>query len=417
MTTTSDFIPVALPDLGDAELAAVTAVLRSGWITTGPRVKEFEARFGAAAGARECVAVNSCTAALHLALEAAGIGPGDEVIVPTLTFAATAEVVRHLGATPVLVDVRASDHNVDPAAVERALSPRTRALVPVHFAGVPADMDELGALARARGLALVADAAHAFPCEYRGRNVGALADATCFSFYATKTLTTGEGGAVVTGRRDWADRMRVMSLHGISRDAWKRYTAEGSWYYEILDAGFKYNLTDIAAALGLVQLERARQMLARRAEIAARYDAAFGGSAALERLTRAPDRTSAHHLYVVKVVDGELPIGRDGFVEALRARGVGASVHFIPLHAHPYYRDAFGYRPEDLPVAWDVYRRSVSLPLYSAMSDEQVARVIDAVTAIVRQAARPARAAPLAARPPAGARAPAPARSGRAATS
>ena len=382
------FIPVALPDLTDAEIDAVTAVLRSGWITTGPKAKEFETRFGKAVSAAGCVAVNSCTAALHLALEAVGVRAGDEVIVPTLTFAATAEVVRYLGATPVLVDVRPSDHNVDPAAVERAFTARTRAIVPVHFGGVPADMDELRELARPRGLALVADAAHAFPCVYRGRNVGTLADVTCFSFYATKTLTTGEGGAAVTDRADWADRMRIMALHGISRDAWKRYTAEGNWYYEILAPGFKYNLTDIAAAIGLVQLSRAEQMRARRAEIAARYDQAFSRLAGLERLTCPPDRSSAHHLYVVKLVPAALRIDRNAFVDQLRLRDIGASVHFIPLHVHPYYRDAFGYRPESLPVAYDLYQRSLSLPLYSAMSDAQVERVVETVSALVHEHAR-----------------------------
>jgi perosamine synthetase len=379
------FIPLALPDLTEAEIEAVTAVLRSGWITTGPKAKELEARFAEAAGAGECVAVNSCTAALHLALEAVGVRAGDEVIVPTLTFAATAEVVRYLGATPVLVDVRPSDHNVDPAAVERAIGPRTRAIVPVHFAGVPADMDEILALARPRGIAVVADAAHAFPCEYRGRNVGALADVTCFSFYATKTMTTGEGGAAVTQDAGWADRMRIMALHGISRDAWKRYTAEGHWYYEILAPGYKYNLTDVAAAMGIVQLARARQMLARRAAIARRYDEAFAGLPALERLGCPPDRTSAHHLYVVKLAPGALRIDRNAFIEALRQRDVGASVHFIPLHVHPYYRETFGYLPESLPVAHDLYRRSISLPLFSAMTDAQVERVIETASALVRE--------------------------------
>jgi dTDP-4-amino-4,6-dideoxygalactose transaminase len=388
--TTETFIPFALPDLGDAEINAVVEVLRSGWITTGPRVKEFEAGFGEATGAPHCVAVNSCTAALHLALEAVGVKAGDEVIVPTLTFAASAEVVRYLGATPVLVDVRATDHNIDPAAVERAIGPRTRAIIPVHFGGVAADMDELCALAGAGGIPVVADAAHAFPCQYRGRNVGTLADITCFSFYATKTMTTGEGGAAVTANEDWAARMRVMALHGISRDAWKRYTAEGNWYYEILAPGFKYNLTDIAAALGVVQLARAEQMRLRRAAIAARYDAAFGGLGAFELLSCPPDRTNAHHLYVVKLVPGALRVGRDAFMDELKRRGVGASVHFIPLHVHPYYRDTFGYRPEDLPVALDLFQRSVSLPFFSAMSDAQIDRVIDTVVTLVLENLRPA---------------------------
>ena len=386
--TARGFIPFALPDLGEAEIEAVVEVLRSGWVTTGPRVKDFEARFARATESRHCLAVSSCTAALHLALEAVGVRAGDEVIVPTLTFAATAEVVRYLGAIPVLVDVRAADHNVDPLAVERALGPRTRAIVPVHFGGVPADMDDLAALARPRRIPLVADSAHAFPCHYRGRNVGALADVTCFSFYATKTMTTAEGGAAVTENGDWADRMRVMALHGISRDAWKRYSAEGSWRYEILAPGFKYNLTDVAAAMGIVQLARVEQMRARRAALAARYDEAFARAPALELLRPPADRTSAHHLYVVKVAPGALRVGRDALVDELKRLGIGASVHFIPLHVHPYYRDAFGYRPADLPVANDVWERSISLPLFSAMTDEQHARVLDAVLSLVGAHAR-----------------------------
>lgn len=386
--TTPDFIPFARPDVTDAEIAAVVEVLRSGWLTTGSRAKEFEARFADAVGARHCVMVNSCTAALHLALEALRIQPGDEVIVPTMTFAATAEVVRYLQAVPVLVDVRASDHNVDPAAVERALTARTRAVVPVHFAGVPADMDEIGAIAHARDIPVVADSAHAFPCEYRGRQVGTLADISCFSFYATKTITTGEGGAAVTENEAWAERMRVMSLHGISRDAWKRYSAEGTWYYEVLAPGFKYNLTDISAALGLVQLARAEQMRSRRAAIAARYGAAFGREDALELIGCPADRTHAHHLYVVKLTPSALRIDRSAFIEEMKRRGVGASVHFIPLHLHPYYRDAFGYRPENLPVAYDLYGRSISLPIYSSMTDEHVDRVIGVVLEVLRSSRR-----------------------------
>lgn len=381
--TPDGFLPFALPDLTETEIDSVVQVLRSGWVTTGPKAREFATRFGRAVGATHCVAVNSCTAALHLALEAVGIRPGDEVVLPTMTFAATAEVVRYVGATPVLVDVRPSDHNVDVASLERALTPRTRAVVPVHFGGVPADMDEISELARARGIRVVADSAHAFPCSYRGRNVGALADVSCFSFYATKTITTGEGGAAVTENAEWADRMRVMSLHGISRDAWKRYSAEGSWYYEILAPGFKYNLTDIAGALGLAQLARADHMRRRRAEIAGYYDRAFRGESALELLTCPPDRSSAFHLYVVRLRPDVLRIGRDDFIEELKRRDVGASVHFIPLHVHPYYRDAFGYRPESLPVAYDLYLRSISLPIYSAMTDAQVDRVVDTVLEIV----------------------------------
>jgi dTDP-4-amino-4,6-dideoxygalactose transaminase len=314
------FLPFALPEISEEEIASVVETLRSGWITTGPKTKELERRFADATGAPHAVMVNSCTAALHLALEAVGVKPGDEVIVPTLTFAASAEVVRYFNATPVLVDVRASDHNVSPEAIEAAMTPRTRAVIPVHFAGQACDMDEVNAVARSRGAAVVADAAHCFPGSYKRRNVGTLADVTCFSFYATKTITTGEGGAAVTANPDWADRMRIMALHGISRDAWKRYTAEGSWYYEIVAPGYKYNLTDIASALGLGQLARANAMQARRSAIADAYDAAFCGLDALELPGRAADRTHAHHLYVLKLRPSVLSIDRDRLVQELKAR-------------------------------------------------------------------------------------------------
>lgn len=383
--TAQPFLPFALPDISEDEIASVVETLRSGWITTGPKTKELERRFAEATGAPQAVMVNSCTAALHLALEAVGVRAGDEVIVPTLTFAASAEVVRYFGATPVLVDVRPSDHNVSPEAVEAAMTPRTRAVIPVHFAGQACDMDEIGALARARGAAVVADSAHCFPGSYKGRNVGTLADVTCFSFYATKTMTTGEGGAAVTANPDWADRMRIMALHGISRDAWKRYSAEGSWYYEIVAPGYKYNLTDIAAALGLGQLARAEAMLSRRRAIAGAYDAAFGQLEALELPGRAADRTHAHHLYVLKLRPGLLSIDRDRLIEELKARGIGTSVHFIPLHLHPYYREAFGYVPEQLPVGLDLYRRSLSLPIYSRMKDAEVERVAATVRDVVEK--------------------------------
>lgn len=383
-----DFLPFALPDITDREIDAVVAALRSGWITTGPRTREFEQRFSAAAGGGEVVMVNSCTAAMHLALEAIGIQPGDEVIVPTMTFAATAEVVRYLGATPVLVDVLAADHNIDPLAVERAVTSRTRAVIPVHFAGMPCDIDSVTDLGRARGLVVIDDAAHCFPCEYRGRPVGTWADVTAFSFYATKTMTTAEGGAAVTTRPDWAERMRVMSLHGISKDAWKRYSVEGSWYYEIIAPGFKYNMTDIAAALGLVQLERAEEMTDARRRIADQYDSAFAESDTFEVIPRHADRGHSHHLYVLKLRPGALRVGRGEVIERLKQRGVGASVHFIPLHLHPYYRDRFGYRPDSNPIALDLFERSFSLPIYSRMATADVQRVVEAVLDIAREGRR-----------------------------
>lgn len=371
----SHFLPFALPDITDAEIQAVSDVLRSGWVTTGPKTKEFEETFGKTIGAPHTIMLNSCTAALHLALESLGVGPGDEVLVPTITFASTANVVRHLGATPVLVDVRTHDHNIDPEAVERAMTPRTKVIIPVYFAGVPCDMDELSALAKKRDVKIVADSAHCFPGTYKGRNLGELADITCFSFYATKTITTGEGGAVATADEKLAQRMRIMSLHGISKDAWKRYTAEGSWYYEILAPGYKYNMTDTAAALGLVQLSRNNDMLQKRLAMAQRYRDAFVDWP-IECLAPENDRTNAQHLFVIRLKKNALKIDRQLFIQELKSRQIGTSVHFIPLHIHPYYRDTYGYRPNDLPVAWDVYQRMVSLPLYSKMTDTDVERVI-----------------------------------------
>lgn len=376
-------VAFARPDIGEAEIEAVVAVLRSGWLTTGPKTKEFEAAFASSLGVKHAVMLNSCTAALHLALEAIGLQRGDEVILPTLTFAATAEVVAYFGAKPVLVDV-GSDHNIDPARLVGAISPRTKAIIPVHFGGMPADMDEIEALARPRGIKVIDDAAHCFPGEYRGRSIGTLADISCFSFYATKTITTGEGGAAVTTDDQLAERMRMMSLHGISGHAWKRYMAGGKWYYEIEAPGFKYNMTDIAAALGLVQLGRAQEFLEKRQRIAERYDRAFRQFAAYELPPKRSDRSHAYHLYVLKLRRGESGLGRDELIEKLGAAGVGTSVHFIPLHTHPYYRRTFGYKPEDLPVALDLYQRSVSLPIYPSMTDVDIDTVIDAVGELAR---------------------------------
>jgi len=386
-TTSTSPIRFALPDIGEAEIAAVVEVLRSGWITTGPKTKEFEDAFGRAVGASHTVMVSSCTAALHLALEALGVRAGDEVILPTMTFASTAAVVVHLGATPVLVDVRASDHTIDPSAIEAAWTPRTRVVIPVHFGGLPCDMDEILSIARARDLRVVDDAAHCFPAKYRGRSVGTLADISCFSFYAIKTITTGEGGAAVTANEEWAARMRKMSLHGLSGAAWKRYLDGGRWYYEIEDPGYKYNMTDIQSALGLVQLQRAHELLDRRRHIAELYDAAFRKYEAFELPARLSDRDHAHHLYVLKLRPGVLRFGRDEFIAELARAGVGASVHFIPLHLHPYYRGRFGYEPDDFPTALQLYERSISLPIYSRMTGEEIDRVIEVVTGLAQSRA------------------------------
>jgi len=382
MSDARPFLPFALPEIGEEEIAEVVDTLRSGWVTTGPKAKRFEQDFAAFLGAPglEAVAVNSATAGLHLALEALGIGPGDEVITTTHTFTATAEVARYLGADVVLVDVDPATLNIDPARVEAAITPRTKALVPVHYAGLAADMPALLALAHRHGLKVVEDAAHALPASCGGALVGTLAsDATVFSFYANKTITTGEGGMVVVRDPSVAARIRVMRLHGISRDAFDRFTAKTpSWYYEIVAPGFKYNLTDIAAALGIHQLRRARDFQRRRAEIAARYDEAFAGLPLVRPARPAAGDLHAWHLYVLRLADAA-PLGRDAFIERLFALGIGVSVHYIPLHLHPYWRERYGLQAAQFPHSQHAYERMLSLPIYTRMGDADVERVVDAV--------------------------------------
>ena len=382
------FLPFNVPLIEQDDIRAVVEVLESRWITTGPKAARFEQDFARFVGARHGVAVNSCTAALHVALEAIGIREGDEVIVPTLTFAATAEAVLYFKARPVLVDCEPDTWNLDPVLVERAISARTRAIVPVHFAGQPCDMARLSVIARKHGLRIIEDAAHALPARYKGRMVGTLGDMTCFSFYATKNITTGEGGMVTTDNETWVDRMRIMRLHGISKDAWKRYSNEGTWKYEILAPGFKYNLTDMQAALGLTQLAKCQSMWARRCELAQRYTDAFLSLDAFEIPAVRSDVQHAWHLYVLRVCPGVLSIHRDRVIEELKQRGIGCSVHFIPLHTHPYYQKTWRYRRGDFPVAEDYFDRCISLPLYPAMSDNDQQRVIDAIldiTALYRR--------------------------------
>ena len=386
MTTASHqpFLPFALPEIGDDEIAEVVDTLRSGWLTTGPKARRFEADFAAFLGDERlhCIAVNSATAGLHLALEAIGIGPGDEVITTTHTFTATAEVVRYLGADVKLVDIDPATLNIDPRAVEAAITPRTKAILPVHYAGLAADMPAILAIAARHGLKVIEDAAHALPTTIGGQLIGTLAsDATVFSFYANKTITTGEGGMLVTRDAALAARAKVMRLHGMSRDAFDRFTATvPSWYYEIVAPGFKYNLTDIAAALGLHQLKKARAFQQRRAELAALYDAALAGLAMIAPPCAQPGDLHAWHLYVPRLAEGAR-IDRNAFIERLFAAGIGCSVHYIPLHLHPYWRDRYGLDAAMFPHSQQAYERMVSLPLYTRMTDADVQRVAQAVRA------------------------------------
>jgi dTDP-4-amino-4,6-dideoxygalactose transaminase len=384
---TLPFLPFALPEIGEEEIAEVVDALRSGWVTTGPKAKRFEADFSAFLGdaTLQSVAVNSATAGLHLALEALGIGPGDEVITTTHTFTATAEVARYLGADVKLVDIDPATLCIDVAAVAAAITPRTKCVIPVHYAGLAADMTALLALARRHGLKVVEDAAHALPTTHGGQLIGTLgSDVTVFSFYANKTITTGEGGMLVTRDPAIAERARVMRLHGINRDAFDRFTARvPSWYYEIVAPGFKYNLTDIAAALGIHQLKRAHAFQQRRTELAALYDQALAGLPLLRPPQPASGERHAWHLYVARL-DDAAPITRDAFIEALFAEGIGCSVHYIPLHQHPYWRERYGLRAEDFPHSQHAYERMVSLPLYTRMTAADVQRVAAAARRALR---------------------------------
>jgi len=379
------FLPFHRSDVGEEEVSEVVDVLRSGWLTTGPKVREFELEFAAKVGAEHAVAVNSCTAALHLALEAAGVCEGDEVLVPTMTFAATAEVVTYFKARPVLIDCTPDTLNLNIDRIEGAITNKTKAIIPVHFAGHPCDLREIQSVAHAHNLRVIEDAAHALPARYHGKMIGSISDSTCFSFYATNNITTGEGGMVTTNNAEWAARMRMMSLHGLSRDAWNRYSAQGSWYYEILSPGFKYNLTDIAAALGLAQLKKCERFWKGRERYAALYHEGFRDLPEIMCPEAAPHVQHAWHLYVIQLDLDRLRIGRDEFIRQLQQAGVGCSVHFIPLHLHPYHRDMWGYRPEDFPVASMVFQRIVSLPLYSRMTEDEIKRVIHTVRDLVEK--------------------------------
>lgn len=380
----AEFLPFAPPLIGEEEIAEVVDTLRSGWITTGPKTRRFEGEFAAYLGAPAALALNSCTAALHTALVALGVGPGDEVITTPLTFAASVNVIEHVGARPVLVDVEPDTLNLAPDSVARALTPRTRVILPVHYAGHPADLDPLLDLAARHRLAVLEDAAHALPARYRGRPIGGGPNPAAFSFYATKNLTTGEGG-MLTGDEEFVQRARPISLHGMSRDGWKRYEKGGSWYYEILSPGFKYNMTDIQAALGLWQLKKLEHLQARRREVVHAYHAAFARNPALETPVTRPDVEHAWHLYALRLRPGALRIDRDRFIAELHARNIGTSVHFIPIHAQPFYRDRYGYGVRDFPVAWDNYQRLLSLPLSPRLSPEDVVDVVEAVLDVVER--------------------------------
>jgi dTDP-4-amino-4,6-dideoxygalactose transaminase len=383
-------IPFHRPSIGQEEFQAVREVLESRWLTTGPVTQQFEREFAEFVGCKYAVAVNSCTAALHLALDAAGITAGDEVLVPSYTFAATAEVVVYLGARPVLCDSLPGGFNIDPADAARRITPKTRAIIAVHLAGEPCDLQALSRLAERHSIHLIEDAAHALPASYAGQRIGSISESTAFSFYATKTITTGEGGMLTTNDQAYARRASTMRLHGISGDAWKRYTNHGSWYYEVVDAGFKSNMPDLLAALGLAQLKKAEAFHQRRCEIADIY---------LQRLSRIEElempptgnvnTTHSWHLFILRLRSKMLAGSRDDLVHQMKQAGIGTSVHFIPLHLHPYYRNRFGYSSGDFPHAEDAFARCISLPIYPDMNDRDVERVVASVEQFAQKNSRP----------------------------
>lgn len=385
--------------MDETEIAEVSETLHSEWITTGPKVAQFEQEFSTAVGAPSALALSSATAALHLALTVLGIGPGDAVITTPMTFCSTVHVIEHIGARPILVDVEPDTLNLDPAAVSKTLeeaagdSPhkagQVKAILPVHLYGHPCELNSLLRLAVRHNLALVEDAAHSLPAKYQGRVIGSFAESspvtmlTAFSFYATKNLTTGEGG-MLCGPTTILDEARIWSLHGMSRDAWKRYSSEGSWYYEVIRPGFKYNMTDIQAAIGLQQLRKLNLFHERRSEIVRRYSEAFSTMQEFEVPANRNEVEHAWHLYVLRLNLNRLVISRNRFIDELRARNIASSVHFIPIHLHPYYRDKYHFRPDDFPVAYGEYNRMLSLPLFPKMSDSDVNDVIEAVADIAQ---------------------------------
>lgn len=383
MNVRGNFLQFSPPSIGDTERAEVMDTMMSDWITTGPKTRLFEARLKERLEAPGLVAFNSCTAGLHVGLVVLGVGPGDEVLVPSLTFCATANVVEHVGAKPVLVDVLPDTLTIDPQAVARAITPRTKAIMPVHYAGHPVQLDPLFQLAEQHNLQVLEDAAHALPAKYKGRLVGSRKNLASFSFYATKNLTTAEGGCL-TGDAELLEKARMVGHHGMDKEAWKRFDRSGSWYYEVLLPGFKYNMTDIQASIGLRQMERLDIFQARRREVFNAYNARLGKLEALQIPVESPEVESSLHLYVLRLKLDRLRIGRNQFIEELKERQIGTSVHYLPVHMQPFYRNKYGYRPEDCPVAADAFSRMLSLPLHPGLTDQDVDDVCTAVEDIIR---------------------------------
>ncbi|MBE3128953.1 MAG: UDP-4-amino-4,6-dideoxy-N-acetyl-beta-L-altrosamine transaminase [Actinobacteria bacterium] len=381
--TRNNFLPFARPLIEQEDIEEVVDTLNSDWLTTGPKTHLFEEEFAKYIGCKYAVAVNSCTAALHISLAALGIGKGDEVITTPYTFVSTVNVILQQGAIPVLVDIKPDTFNINSDLIREKINDKTKAIIPVHFGGQPCEMGKIMKIAKDNTLLVIEDAAHAISAEYEGRKIGTIGDATCFSFYPTKNMTTGEGGMVTTNDEKLREKLKIWGLHGISKDAWRRYSAEGSWYYEIVCPGYKYNMTDIQASLGLHQLEKLNRFQKRREEIVKFYDEAFSDLEEIETPFVKSNIKHAWHLYVIKIVSEKFKINRNQFIEALKAENIGTSVHFIPVHLHPYYRDTYGFKRGDFPNAEYAFDRVISLPLFPKMNDKDVKDVIEAVRKII----------------------------------
>ena len=381
--TRNNFLPFARPLIEQEDIEEVVDTLNSDWLTTGPKTHLFEEEFAKYIGCKYAVAVNSCTAALHISLAALGIGKGDEVITTPYTFISTVNVIVQQGAIPVFVDIKPDTFNINPDKIGEKINDKTKAIMPVHFAGQPCEMEKIMKIAKDNNLMVIEDAAHAISAEYEGRKIGTIGDATSFSFYPTKNMTTGEGGMVTTNDEELANKFKIWSLHGISKDAWKRYSAEGSWYYEVVCPGYKYNMTDIQASLGLHQLKKLNNFQRKREGIVKAYNEAFKDMKEITIPFIKNNIKHAWHLYVIKIVSEKLKINRNQFIEALKAENIGTSVHFIPAHLQPYYRDTFGFKKGDFPNAEYAFERAISLPLFPKMSDKDVKDVINSVKKIV----------------------------------
>jgi len=375
------FLPYFQPSIGKEEIKEVVKTLKSGWLTMGPKTIEFEKLIAKYTGAKYAIAVNSCTAALHLSLIALGIGEGDEVIITPFTFAATANVIIQVGAKPVFVDIKKDTYNIDPEEIEKSITTKTKAIIPVHYAGQPCEMDKIMKIAKKHNLFVIEDAAHAIGAEYKGRKIGTIGDLTCFSFYATKNMTTGEGGAITTNNKKLAEKIEILRLHGMSRDAWKRYSKKGSWYYEIEECGWKYNMTDIQAALGIVQLKKLDKFIEIRRKYVQIYNKELSKIKGIITPYEMPNVKHVYYLYPILLENYD----RDKFINKMAKNGIQCSVHFIPLHLHPFYRKKFGFKRGDFPNSEWVYEREVSLPLYPKMKYSDLAFVIQTIKNILNE--------------------------------